>query len=480
VKRSLTASRWLAAVPACLVLMLTAGAGSAVQAAQTDQAPPPCTTPTAPPAPVTPTTISTIKQAYHCIFEHAYGGKSIDDRLLLTGAFAGFTQELNRRGLDLADATMPPLTGDRQRDWTAFSTVYQQVGGHLRDDATLRQALAAATINGMLRGLDDNHVGWQHPEPLPEGGAGRAYGLGIVTSPAAGLANAAPQETLPPLYVSSVQGGPAADNGLRAGDVIESVNGATPFADGILSSGVINMLDQRYPRSEVARVTLHRPATGRTWTVTLKPTWFTPTPEAAKVVTSKRLDGDIAYVRLAAFMPGAADMVLQAISELRDAGRLRGVALDLRGNGGGSPTEVGRLLGAFTHNKITAYQCDADGTCDANRTDDAVALLNLPLVVLTDRSCASACDHFTNAVKDLHLGSLVGTRTAGVVSGSAAEYMLNDNSMLRMPALHHLGANHEPINGIGVAPDYYLPLTAKDLSAGHDPDITKALALLKR
>jgi hypothetical protein len=34
------------------------------------------------------------------------------------------------------------------------------------------------------------------------------------------------------------------------------------------------------------------------------------------------------------------------------------------------------------------------------------------------------------------------------------------------------------INGIGVAPDYYLPLTAQDLSTGHDPDITKALTLL--
>jgi hypothetical protein len=28
------------------------------------------------------------------------------------------------------------------------------------------------------------------------------------------------------------------------------------------------------------------------------------------------------------------------------------------------------------------------------------------------------------------------------------------------------------------SPDYYLPLTAHDLSTGHDPDIAKALALL--
>ena len=40
------------------------------------------------------------------------------------------------------------------------------------------------------------------------------------------------------------------------------------------------------------------------------------------------------------------------------------------------------------------------------------------------------------------------------------------------------GADHEIIDGIGVAPDYYLPLTAQDLSTGHDPDIAKALTLL--
>ena len=46
--------------------------------------------------------------------------------------------------------------------------------------------------------------------------------------------------------------------------------------------------------------------------------------------------------------------------------------------------------------------------------------------------------------------------------------------------MHAFGADHEIIDGIGVAPGYYLPLTAQDLSTGHDPDIAKALTLLGR
>jgi carboxyl-terminal processing protease len=52
------------------------------------------------------------------------------------------------------------------------------------------------------------------------------------------------------------------------------------------------------------------------------------------------------------------------------------------------------------------------GSCTANYTDSSVPLLHLPLVVLTDRNCASACDAFSGAVKDLRLGTLVGRTSA--------------------------------------------------------------------
>ena len=99
-------------------------------------------------------------------------------------------------------------------------------------------------------------------------------------------------------------------------------------------------------------------------------------------------------------------------------------------------------------------------------------------MVLTDRNCVSACDAFSGAVKDLRLGTLVGTRTGGIVSGPADGYLLDDGSLLGLPAKHDLGPEHELINGIGVVPDYYIPLTAQGLSTGHDPDIAKALTLL--
>ena len=41
----------------------------------------------------------------------------------------------------------------------------------------------------------------------------------------------------------------------------------------------------------------------------------------------------------------------------------------------------------------------------------------------------------------------------GILFGPAAPYLLDDASLLTFSAMHAMGADHEPIDGIGVAPD---------------------------
>ena len=184
-------------------------------------------------------------------------------------------------------------------------------------------------------------------------------------------------------------------------------------------------------------------------------------PRATATVTP--LPGDLALAVFPTFQePDAVDRVLARIAELRAGRTLRGVVIDVRANGGGRAEAVAKLLGAFTHGKAWAYNCDGDDRCTPTYTDDSVALLNIPLVVLTDGRCASACDAFSAAVRDLRLGALVGARTAGVVAGLPSRYRLDDDRFLELTGQYALGANREIVNDIGVAVDH--------LDVRHDED----------
>jgi carboxyl-terminal processing protease len=436
-----------------------------------------CARPQAVPEAETATTIDVIEQAYFCILGNYYSGATLDARSLLTAGFVALTQELNRAGRDLAEATMPALTGDRKADWTAFETVYRKITDQVPD---LRDKLAVVTLEAIVASLGDNHARWAHDvKRHPDYYDGDGYGLGLQANVSGPQVFGNPGAALAPLFVTTVVGGAARAAGLRPGDIIESIDGSAPFIDGEATPAIAALYPQ-YPQAAPVRLRLLRQTTGRRWSVTLKPGLYQRDLAALQVVRSKLVEDSVAYVQMAGFASDSANRVLRAISRLRTGRTLTGVVLDLRGNGGGSPLEATRLLSAFAHGKVTAYQCTVDGNCQTGRTDDTVELLGLPLVALTDRSCASACEHFSSAVKDLRIGQLVGTRTAGVISGPAQPYLLRNNTLLSFPARHHLGPNREVIDRIGVPPDHYVPLTPQDAAAGRDPALAKALTLLHK
>ncbi|GAB2814974.1 hypothetical protein GCM10022221_11060 [Actinocorallia aurea] len=434
-----------------------------------------CAPPQGAPGPETATTIDVIEQAYFCILGDYYSGATLDARALLTAGWIALIQELGRNGHDLPEATMPALTGDRKADWAAFEGVYRKTTDHFPDQ---RDALAVVTLEAIVAALGDDHAHWEHGVERPPGYYdGDGYGLGLRANVAGPQARTDPGAAVAPLFVTAVEGGAARAAGLRPGDVIESIDGSAPFIDG-KATPAIAALYPRYPQARPVRLRLLRQTTGRRWSVTLRPGLYQRDPADLRVVRSKLLEDDTAYVRLTGFTPDSADRVFKEIARQRTGRSLTGVVLDLRGNGGGLPKEATRLVSAFVHGKVTAYFCTVDGACEASRTDDTVALLDLPLVVLTDRGCASACEHFGSAVKDLRAGLLVGTRTAGVISGPARSYLLSDNTRLSFPAAHHLGPDREVLDRIGVPPDHHVPLTPEDAAAGRDPALAKALTLL--
>ncbi|MFB7469464.1 S41 family peptidase [Kitasatospora sp. NPDC056184] len=420
----------------------------------------------------TPTTTATLRQAYECILDNAYAGSRVDTRELLRAGFKAFTEELIRRGADRPEATLAGLTGRRDRDWKAFAATYQRVTDALPQDADLRQALAGAVINGMLSALHDNHVRWDGFRP--GGGGGGPFSLGFLES-ASGRFTPQFADAAPPLYVKLVKaGGPADLAGLKPGDVLVAVNGVPVEVNGRITTGVMEWLHPKSDRDAV-KVTVKRPSTDETLSVDLRPYRRTPALPAVAVTL---LPGNVAGVTLPAMLPGFADEALAKIAELRRTTGLRGIVFDVRGNGGGRAEEGLKLISSFAHGKVVGRDCDVRNHCTETRTDDTVALLDLPYAVVTDSMCASACEDFVANTKFLGLGKVVGTRTMGAVSGLQNGFQLNDNSVLIMPTTRHHWANGEVVDEIGVPVDHPAERTAEDLSDGRDPALDKALSLL--
>lgn len=92
---------------------------------------------------------------------------------------------------------------------------------------------------------------------------------------------------------------------------------------------------------------------------------------------------------------------------------VKGVIVDLRGNGGGSLTEATLLTGLFIEKGPVVQIRYGEGKVSVNRDTDGVVTYDGPLTVLVDRYSASASEIFAAAMQDYHRALIVGEQTFG-------------------------------------------------------------------
>jgi carboxyl-terminal processing protease len=191
---------------------------------------------------------------------------------------------------------------------------------------------------------------------------------------------------------------------------------------------------------------------------------FELTREVIRVrsIESKLLEGNVGYVRLKTFMAGslAADMQ-KALDDMKRQGPLKGVVLDLRGNGGGLLDQAVRVVDAFVNEgPILATVGKAEGR-DEHAARREGTEPNYPLVVLVDGESASASEIVTGALKNHDRAIIVGTTTFGKGSVQAVLEDMPDETALKITTAQYLTEPGDvSIQGVGVMPDIELdPMT---------------------
>ncbi|MCA9113277.1 MAG: PDZ domain-containing protein, partial [Planctomycetaceae bacterium] len=107
----------------------------------------------------------------------------------------------------------------------------------------------------------------------------------------------------------------------------------------------------------------------------------------------------------------AARDVETVLHDFARQGGVDAVVIDLRGNGGGSLTEAIEVSGHFIDHGPVVQVKDSDGRVRAYPDDRRGVLYSGPLVVLCNRTSASASEIFAGVIKDYHRGLIVGDST---------------------------------------------------------------------
>src|SRR5262245_66401332 len=100
-----------------------------------------------------------------------------------------------------------------------------------------------------------------------------------------------------------------------------------------------------------------------------------------------------------------------------------------------------------------------------------------PKVLVTNEMAGSGGDYFPWVFRQMQVGPLIGTRTWGGLVNAAVPYPLVDGGTITAPASAVFTLNVEwPTEGEGVPPDIDVPLDAKSVAAGRDPQLERGVA----
>ena len=130
---------------------------------------------------------------------------------------------------------------------------------------------------------------------------------------------------------------------------------------------------------------------------------------------SGMLNEQVGYIKLTSFTENSSQEVQDALRELKKNTGLKGVVLDLRGNGGGLLNEAISICNTFVDKGVNIVNTKgkiADANFQYTTTGKPVDT-EIPLVVLTDEGSASASEIVSGSMQDLDRGVIIGQNTYG-------------------------------------------------------------------
>ena len=302
------------------------------------------------------------------------------------------------------------------------------------DSQTVTDSLAA----GLLAGIDDKYAQYYTAEEfqeLMEETTGNYAGIGVSVA----------LNTDKEIEVYKVfKNTPAAEAGIKVGDIITAAGGVTSFET------VDDLVD--VVRGEVGtsvEVTV-RSSDGKENTYTIERKQI-----EIQTVEYEMLEDNIGYIAISEFEKATVEQFNTALSDLEGQG-MTAVILDLRDNPGGDYDTVVSMADRVLPECTIMSTKDKAGNVTTEYSDEENKL-DVPCVVLVNGNSASASEVFTGALKDNGVATVVGETTygKGVVQSI---FQLADGSGMKFTTEKYYTPNGTDLDGVGITPDIEVSL----------------------
>lgn len=267
-----------------------------------------------------------------------------------------------------------------------------------------------------------------------------------------------------------ISNGPAANAGIKAGDIITQANNVS------LVGLPLNEAISHITGAENTTVSLQiLRADGSTQSLSIvRKTIQTPN------IVSSLLHGNVGYIYLASFSDNGALEVSNAVRKLKQLGATSFI-LDLQQNGGGYVETAIDLMSLFPNAQNAFQLIDHSGTYLYTIEDEKTygakyyEKFTKDVAVLINSGSASASEMLAAAVKDEKLATLYGSKSYGKGSMQNIE-PFRDGSALKVTIAEFRSPMGNKINQVGILPDV---ATATPIEAAHYDLMTKPLTNYK-
>ena len=319
-----------------------------------------------------------------------------------------------------------------------FGDIFERIRAQYVEETDSAELIEAA-INGMLTSLDP-HSSYLSPKDaakMREQTRGEFGGLGIEVTQEEGFVK----------VVSPIDGTPAAEAGIEAGDFITHVDGESLL--GLVLDDAVELM--RGPVGSEIVITVVREGEQEPFDVTIVRDTIQLTAVRARTV------GDTVVLRLTTFneqtYPKMKEYLEQQIEAAGGIDNINGVVLDMRNNPGGLLNQAIAVSDAFLEEgEIVSTR--GRNLEDGDRVNATPGDLSQgkPMVVLINGGSASASEIVAGALQDHRRAIVVGTKSFG--KGSVQTVMpLRGNGAMRLTTARYYTPSGRSIQALGVSPD---------------------------